>query len=346
MVSDTTQSELKDTVAMWTPTPTSASVLLPEPLLTPNPNRYAFYITYPDLYTMYQDAMSSFWTPHEVDLSMDVSDWDNKLGDGERRFIKHTLAFFAEADGVVNENLNLNFCAEVQHPEIRGFYNFQSAIETVHQETYANMLQTYVRDRAEFDRLLNAVHTMPCIKKKSEWAMKYMDPTKSFAERVLGFGFMEGVFFSGSFASIGYMKKRGWMPGLAFANSLISRDEGLHCDFACAMFLKCVNRPSQASIHQMAREAVDVEAEFVRDAIPVALIGMSADEMITYVQYCADRLLKQVGYDPIWNVKNPFDFMALLSIQVKTNFFEARTCEYSKVGASKEGDSLEITDDF
>lgn len=329
------------------PTPTSVSVLLPEPLLTPNPKKFAFYVTYPDLYAMYQDAVTSYWTPHEPDFQPDVNDWDNKLSEGDRRFLKHTLAFFAEADGIVNENLNLNFCAEVQNPEIRAFYNFQSAIESVHQETYANMLKTYVRDDAEFTRLLHAVHTMPCIKKKAEWALNYANANESsFAERLIAFGIMEGIFFSGSFASIFFMSKRGLMPGLAFANTLISRDEGLHCKFACAMFLKCVNRPSQARIHQMMRDAVAVEEDFVRDAIPVAMIGMNADDMMTYVQYCADRFLKQVGYDPIWNSENPFEFMKLISLQVKTNFFEARTGEYAKVGSSKSEGKLEITDDF
>lgn len=327
--------------------PSSVSVALPEPLLIPNPKRFSFYVTFPDLYEMYKDAVSSYWVPQEPDFQPDVNDWNHKLGDGERRFLKHTLAFFAEADGIVNENLNLNFCAEVQYPEIRAFYNFQSAIESVHQETYANMLRTYVRDDAEFNQLLNAVHTMPCIKQKAEWAFKYMDATqRTFAERLLGFATMEGIFFSSSFASIFFMSSRGLMPGLAFANTLISRDEGLHCKFACAMFLKCVNRPSQEKIHQMMREAVAVEEVFVRDAIPVGLIGMNADEMVTYVRYCTDRLLKQVGYDPIWNAENPFEFMKLISLQVKTNFFEARTGEYARVVADKTEGKMEITDDF
>lgn len=324
------------------------AVHTPEPLLADVPNRFAFSVSHTDLYEMYQDAMSSFWTPHEIDLQPDVKDWDKKLNDGDRKFLSMVLAFFAGADGIVNENLALNFYAEVKLPEARAFYAFQMAIETVHSETYANMLHAYVRNDQEFDRLLNAVQTIPCVTKKAEWAQKYMDETQAtFAERLAGFATVEGVFFSASFLSIFFMKKRGLMPGLSHANFLISRDEGLHCDFACAMFAKCVNKPTQAKIHAMMQEAVEVEDSFVRESIPVALIGMNADDMCTYVRFCADRLVKQLGYDPIWpEAKNPFDWMEMISMEEKANFFEKRVGNYSKSGVMQESTVFTTDEEF
>lgn len=318
-----------------------------EPLLADDPDQFSFVVRHPDLYRLYQEALASFWTPHEVDLEQDKSDLKARLGEGERRVLLMVLAFFAEADGIVNMNLATNFYSEIQSAEAKAFYAFQMAIESVHAETYANMLHAYVADEAERHRLLGSVRNIPCVGAKATWAFKYMDRERAtFAERLFGFAIMEGVFFSAAFAVIFFFKKKGLMPGLTFANSLISRDEGLHCRFACALFLKCRNRPSQQKIHEMVREAMAVEEAFVRDAIPVALVGLNADDMVEYVRYCADRLLKDAGYDPIWNAKMRLDFMALISVPLKTNFFESRVAEYNKTGVKQQSKELILDADF
>lgn len=323
-----------------------SSDLLPEPLLADDPDQFSFVVKHQDLYRLYQEALASFWTPHEINLDADKSDLKTKLTEGDKRVLLMVLAFFAEADGIVNMNLVSNFYLEVQSAEAKAFYAFQTAIEAVHAETYANMLHAYVDDEEERYRLLRAVRNIPCVGKKAKWALQYMDRSVPFAEREFGFAIMEGIFFSAAFCVIFYLKKRGLMPGLTLANSFISRDEGLHCRFACALFLKCANRPSQERIHQMMQEALVVEESFVRDAIPIDLIGLKADEMVEYVKYCADRLLKDVGYDPIWNAKNPFDFMTLISVPVKTNFFENLPAEYNKSGVHQESKELVLSEDF
>lgn len=319
-----------------------------EPLFRVPKNKYAFRVQYPHVYDMYQQALACFWTSHEPDYNADAGDWDNKLTEDERRFLSYVLAFFATADGIVNENLEMNFCQEVQPVEARMFYDLQKTMENVHMEVYADMLRAFIRDDAEINKLIDAVHTMPCIAKKAQWAQRYMNrETYAFPMRVLAFAVMEGVMFSSAFASIFHFKKRGLMPGLAFANTLISRDEGLHCEFACEMFRMCVRfKPTREEVHNMMREAVSVEEEFVRDAIPVALIGINADMMCAYVRYCADRLLMSVRYDAIWNEKNPFDFMTLISVPLKTNFFEGRTGEYNKTGVMAEDMTVVVNEEF
>ena len=292
-------------------------------------NVYAFRVKFNEMFKKYKAARSCFWTEVEADYQVDIMHWDNKLSEGDRRFLSYVLAFFATADGIVNKNLDINFAEEVKPTEAKMFYHFQMAMEDIHMITYSDMLRAFIRDEAEIDRLTEAVHTFPCIKRKANWAEKYMDRKRySFEERMIAYAIMEGVFFSSAFASIFHFKHKGLMPGLSFTNFLISRDEAFHASFACDLFMMCVNRPSEDEIHEMFREAISIEEEFIRDAIPVSLIGINADSMCTYVHYCADRLLKDLGYDPIWKASNPFQWMQSISIPQKTNRFEARTPEY------------------
>lgn len=304
-----------------------------EPLLRDNPGRFVvFPIEYPEIWHMYKKAEASFWTAEEVDLSRDMGHW-NGLTKNEKHFISHVLAFFAASDGIVNENLAERFIREVQVTEARCFYGFQIAIENVHSEMYSLLINTYVTDRLERDFLFNAVQNMPCVEKKAKWAMSWTSDDKAtFAERIIAFAAVEGIFFSGSFASIFWLKKRGLMPGLTFSNELISRDEGLHCDFACLLFKYIVNKPRQERITQIITEAVRIEQEFLTDALPVALIGMNCDLMNQYIEYCADRLLIELGAPKCYHSKNPFDFMEQISLEGKTNFFEKRVGEYQKSG--------------
>jgi len=290
---------------------------------------------------MYKKAEASFWTAEEVDLSKDLADWE-KLNDNERHFISHVLAFFAASDGIVNENLVERFSQEVQVPEARCFYGFQIAIENIHSEMYSLLIDTYVKDPAQRDYLFGAIETIPCVKRKADWALKWItDETSTFGIRLVAFAAVEGIFFSGSFASIFWLKKRGLMPGLTFSNELISRDEGLHCDFACLLFSHLKSRPSVKTVTQLITEAVDIEVEFLTDALPVKLIGMNADLMKIYIQFVADRLLVALGCPKHYNVENPFDFMDLISLQGKTNFFEKRVGEYQKAGVmSSKNDQL------
>ncbi|WP_226390840.1 ribonucleoside-diphosphate reductase small subunit [Penaeicola halotolerans] len=313
-----------------------------EPILEENKGRFVLFpIQHDDIWNFYKKAEASFWTAEEIDLSQDLRDWAN-LNDGERHFISHVLAFFAASDGIVNENLAENFVSEVQYTEAKFFYGFQIAMENIHSETYSLLIDTYIKDNAEKDRLLNAIDTLDCVKKKADWALRWID-NGSFAERLIAFAAVEGIFFSGSFCSIFWLKKRGLMPGLSFSNELISRDEGLHCDFACHLYNNhVVNKLPKATITQIIKDAVEIEKEFVTDAIPVKLIGMNADLMCQYIEFVADRLLNELGCDKVWNSSNPFDFMEMISLQGKTNFFEKRVGDYQKAGVMKDKENTSV----
>lgn len=304
-----------------------------EPLLRDNPNRFVIFpIQYRDIWRMYKQAVASFWTVEEVSLSHDLEHW-HSLNENEKHFISHVLAFFAASDGIVNENLAERFIREVQVPEARCFYGFQIAIENIHSEMYSLLINTYIDDREKRDFLFNAISNLPCVEKKAKWAMKWtQDDSATFAERLIAFAAVEGIFFSGSFAAIFWLKKRGLMPGLTQSNELISRDEGLHCDFACLLFKYIQNRPSQDKIFSIITEAVTIEQEFLTDALPVSLIGMNNKLMGEYIEYCADRLLIELDMPKFYNTKNPFDFMEQISLEGKTNFFEKRVSEYQKSG--------------
>lgn len=308
-----------------------------EPILQENKNRFVLFpIEHDDIWKFYKQAEASFWTAEEIDLSQDLKDWEN-LSDGERHFISHVLAFFAASDGIVNENLAENFVAEVQYTEAKFFYGFQIAIENIHSETYSLLIDTYIKDPVEKDKLFNAIDTMDCVKKKADWALRWIEKG-NFQERLIAFAAVEGIFFSGSFCSIFWLKKRGLMPGLSFSNELISRDEGLHCDFACLLYNNhVIKKLPEETIIDIIKDAVEIEKEFVTDALPVKLIGMNATLMCQYIEFVADRLLVELGCKRIYNVSNPFDFMEMISLQGKTNFFEKRVAEYQKAGVMKEG---------
>jgi len=315
-----------------------------EPLLKDNPSRFVIFpIQFDDIFAMYKKAVASFWTVEEVDLSKDINDWD-KLKDDERHFISHVLAFFAASDGIVNENLVERFCQEVQVTEARCFYGFQIAMENIHSEMYSLLINTFIRDSEEQARLFNAIETIPCIKKKADWALRYIShETASYAERIIAFAAVEGIFFSGSFASIFWLKKRGLMPGLTFSNELISRDEGLHTDFACLMYKHLVNKLSEEEVKAIIADAVKIEQEFLTDALPVNLIGMNCVLMSQYIEYVADRLLLELGCTKMYNSENPFDFMENISLEGKTNFFEKRVGEYQKCGVMSSPDQRSFT---
>ncbi|MBB6609982.1 ribonucleotide-diphosphate reductase subunit beta [Pontibacter sp. Tf4] len=306
-----------------------------EPILKENPNRYVLFpIQHEEIWQMYKKAEASFWVAEEIDLGQDMKDWEN-LNDGERHFISHVLAFFAASDGIVNENLAVNFMNEVQIPEARCFYGFQIMMENIHAETYSLLIDTYIKDQQEKDRLFHALDTVPAVKKKGEWALRWID-SENFTERLIAFAAVEGIFFSGSFCSIFWLKKRGLMPGLTFSNELISRDEGVHCDFACLLYSMLVNKLPEERVHEIIRDAVSIEQEFVTDSLPVDLIGMNAKLMSQYIEFVADRLLVDLGYSKIYNSTNPFDFMEMISLQGKTNFFEKRVGDYQKAGVMAE----------
>ncbi|MDG1239174.1 MAG: ribonucleotide-diphosphate reductase subunit beta [Flavobacteriales bacterium] len=304
-----------------------------EPILKENPNRFVLFpIQHPDIWEMYKKQEASIWTAEELDLSPDLIDWDTKLNDDERFFIKHILAFFAASDGIVNENLAENFLSEVQYTEAKFFYGFQVMMENIHSETYSLLIDTYIKDTKEKNYLFNAIETFEPVKKKADWAMRWID-NGSYAERLISFAAVEGIFFSGSFCSIFWLKKRGLMPGLTFSNELISRDEGLHCDFACMLYNNhLVNKLPKEQVEKIIKDAVDIEKEFVTESLPVRLIGMNADLMSQYIEFVADRLLSELGNDKIYNTPNPFDFMDMINLQGKTNFFEKRVGEYQKAG--------------
>lgn len=321
---------------------------LHEPILAENKDRFVLFpIHHKDIWQMYKKAEASFWTAEEIDLSADIRDWEKKLNDDERHFIKHVLAFFAASDGIVNENLAVNFLNEVQYPEARCFYGFQIMIENIHSETYSLLIDTYIQDSIEKNTLFHALDSIPCVAKKGEWALRWISKG-SFAERLVAFAAVEGIFFSGSFCSIFWLKKRGLMPGLSFANELISRDEGLHCDFACLLYSQLVHKLSEDVVKEIINNAVSIEKEFVMDALPVKLIGMNGDLMCQYIEFVADRLLNALGYSKLYHAQNPFDFMELISLQGKTNFFEKRVSEYQKSGVmtSKRNHEFSLAEDF
>ncbi|KAK0753072.1 ribonucleoside-diphosphate reductase small subunit [Schizothecium vesticola] len=329
---DAKHSEAKQELAKVAPTIKPDEV--DEPLLQENPNRFVLFpIKYDEIWQMYKKAMASFWTAEEIDLSKDMHDWDNRLNDDEKYFVSHILAFFAASDGIVNENLVERFSGEVQIPEARCFYGFQIMMENVHSETYSLLIDTYIKEPAQRTYLFNAIDTIPAIRKKADWALKWITDEKStFAQRLVAFAAVEGIFFSGAFASIFWLKKRGLMPGLTFSNELISRDEGLHTDFACLLFSHLNNRPSKEVVRDIIVDAVRIEQEFLTEALPCALLGMNANLMKQYIEFVADRLLLALGNDKVYKVTNPFDFMENISLGGKTNFFEKRVGEYQKAG--------------
>ncbi|GMM40152.1 Ribonucleotide-diphosphate reductase (RNR), small subunit [Hanseniaspora uvarum] len=319
-----------------------------EVLLTENKRRFVLFpIKFPEIWEAYKRAEASFWTAEEIDLSKDLHDWNNRMNENERFFISRVLAFFAASDGIVNENLVENFSAEVQIPEAKCFYGFQIMMENIHSETYSLLLDTYIKDPKENDFLLNAIETIPEIKEKAEWAIRWIqDKDALFAERLVAFAAVEGVFFSGSFAAIFWLKKKGLMPGLTFSNELICRDEGLHTDFACLLFSHLKNKPDPKIIERIIAEAVEIEKRYFVDAIPVALLGMNADLMNQYVEFVADRLLVALGNEKLFNVTNPFDFMENISLAGKTNFFEKRVSDYQKAGVIAKSSKAEAEDAF
>ncbi|MCU0428817.1 MAG: ribonucleoside-diphosphate reductase small subunit [Cytophagaceae bacterium] len=323
-------------------------VLQEEPILKENKNRFVLFpIQHNDIWQMYKQEEASFWTAEEIDLTQDLTDW-TKLNDGERHFISHVLAFFAASDGIVNENLAQSFLEKVQYAEAKCFYGFQIMMENIHSETYSLLIDTYIKNPQEKDKLFNAIDTVPCVAKKADWALRWID-NGSFVERLLAFACVEGIFFSGSFCSIFWLKKRGLMPGLSFSNELISRDEGLHRDFACMIYTKyIVNKLPEENVYEMVKDAVAIEQEFVTDALPVDLIGMNAKLMSQYIEFVADHLLVSLGLKKLYNVTNPFDFMEMISLQGKTNFFEKRVAEYQKAGVmgNREQHKFSMDEDF
>jgi len=314
-----------------------------DPLLVENPRRWVMFpIQHTEIWEMYKKHEASFWTAEEVDLSQDNKDWD-KLTSSERHFVKHVLAFFAASDGIVLENLAAQFSTEVQLPEARAFYGFQIAMENIHSETYSLLIEQYIKDPAEKEEVFDAIHTMPAVQEKAQWAIQWMNRENSFAERVVAFAAVEGILFSGSFCAIYWLKKRGLMPGLTFSNELISRDEGLHAEFACLLYRQLKNPLPEDIIHSMIRGAVDVERRFICEALSCDLIGMNSELMMRYIEFVADRLLTALGHSKLFGASNPFDWMELISLQGKTNFFEKRVGEYQKAGVmagTKEEESM------
>jgi len=318
-----------------------------EPILKENKNRFVIFpIKHHDLWEFYKKQQASFWTAEEIDLHQDINDWENKLTFDEKYFVKHILAFFAASDGIVNENLAENFVNEVQYPEAKFFYGFQIMMENIHSETYSLLIDSYVKDEKEKNQLFNAIEFFPAIMKKAEWALKWIE-SDSFAERLVAFAAVEGIFFSGAFCSIFWLKKRGLMPGLTFSNELISRDEGLHCDFAVHLHNNhLINKVSKDRIKEIIVDALNIEREFITESLPASLIGMNATLMTQYLEFVTDRLLVELGCERVYNSINPFDFMDMISLQGKTNFFEKRVSEYQKAGVlNKEENNQKISFD-
>ena len=318
-----------------------------EPLLAPDDNRFVMFpIKHNDVWEMYKKQVDCFWRAEEIDLSKDLANWESLNAD-EKHFVSMILAFFAASDGIVLENLASRFMNEVQVSEARAFYGFQIAMENIHSETYSLLIETYIKDKEEKHKLFNAIEHFPCIKKKSDWAQKWIhDNRSSFATRLVAFACVEGIFFSGAFCSIYWLKKRGLMPGLTFSNELISRDEALHCEFAILLYSKLIKKMDKTRIHEIIKEAVDIESEFICEALPCRLIGMNSEMMTQYIQFVADRLCVQLGYKKIYNVSNPFDWMELISLEGKTNFFEKRNDSYALANKTVSDDVFELTDDF
>ena len=318
-----------------------------EVLLTENPNRFVMFpLSDQDIWKMYKKMMDCFWRAEEIDFSKDLNDW-NKLKEKEQHFIKMVLAFFAASDGIVLENLGQRFLSEVQLPEARATYGFQLMMENIHSETYSLLIDTYIKDREEQTKLFRAIDNFPCIKKKADWAIKWIqDNRSSFATRLVAFACVEGIFFSGSFCSIYWLKKRGLMPGLTFSNELISRDEGMHTDFAVLLFSKLERKPKKAKVFELIKEAVAIEKEFILEALPCKLIGMNSKLMSQYIEFVADRLSQQLGYGKIFNSSNPFDFMEMISLEGKTNFFEKRVGDYSLSSCENKSEAFNFDADF
>jgi ribonucleoside-diphosphate reductase beta chain len=304
-----------------------------EKILEENKGRFVLFpIEHNDIWNYYKQQEACFWTAEEIDLGQDITDWENKLNDDEKYFVKNVLAFFAASDGIVNENLAMNFVNEVQYTEAKFFYGFQIMMENIHSETYSLLIDTYIKDKSEQNHLFNAVDTIPSVKKKADWAMKWIN-SESFVERLVAFAAVEGIFFSGSFCSIFWLKKRGLMPGLTFSNELISRDEGMHCDFACHLYMNHItNKLTDERIKEVICGALEIEKEFILESLPVSLIGMNSKLMSQYLEFVTDRLLVSLGVSKVYNTPNPFDFMENIAIQGKTNFFEKRVAEYQKAG--------------
>ena len=309
-----------------------------EKILMENPHRFVLFpIEHNDLWKMYKQQQACIWTAEEIDLGQDVTDWENKLNSDEQHFIKHVLAFFAASDGIVNENIAENFVNEVQYTEAKMFYGFQIMMENIHSETYSLLIDSYIKDKEEQLHLFHAIDTIPAIQKKAEWAVKWIS-SESFVERLIAFAAVEGIFFSGSFCSIFWLKKRGLMPGLTFSNELISRDEGMHCDFACHLYNNHIEKKlSEKKIREIICGALEIEKEFILEALPVRLIGMNSELMAQYLEFVTDRLLMALGCSKVYNSTNPFDFMENIAIQGKTNFFEKRVAEYQKMGVNNNG---------
>ena len=318
-----------------------------EPLLAPDDNRFVMFpIKYDDIWKMYKKQVDCFWRAEEIDLTKDLDHWQT-LNSDEKYFVSMILAFFAASDGIVLENLAMRFMNDVQVSEARAFYGFQIAMENIHSETYSLLIETYIKDKEQKHKYFNAIENYPCIKKKSDWAQKWIrDNRSSFATRLIAFACIEGIFFSGAFCSIFWLKKRGLMPGLTFSNELISRDEALHCEFAVLLYSKLQNKLKKSRIHEIIKEAVEIESEFICEALPCRLIGMNSQMMIQYIQFVADRLAVQLGYDKIYNVSNPFDFMELISLESKVNFFEKRLGEYALANKSNTDIAFELNEDF
>ena len=314
-----------------------------DPLFIEPENRYVLFpIHYDVVFQKYKEALACFWTVEEVDLSSDMNDW-KKLNEDERYFIKNILAFFAGSDGIVLENLAQRFMSDIPHPEVQCFYGFQIAMENIHSEMYSLLIDTYVRDIKEKNKLFNAINEIPSVKKKAEWAIKWTQDEKStFATRVVAFAAVEGIFFSGSFCALFWLKKRGLMPGLSHSNELVSRDEGLHTDFACLLYSMLENKLSQDMIEEIICDAVSIEKEFIVESLPCRLIGMNSDLMCQYIEFVADRLIVQLGHKKKYNAKNPFSFMEMMSLEGKTNFFEKRVSEYSKANVGTQGNAADI----
>jgi ribonucleoside-diphosphate reductase beta chain len=305
-----------------------------------------FPIMYDDIYKLYKKAVSSFWTVDEIDLSKDLNDWE-KLNDNERHFIKNILGFFAGSDGIIMENLAMRFINEVDIPEAKAFYSYQIFNESIHSETYSLLIDTYIKDNSEKEKIFNSINTVPSVSKKAEWAYKWIENKEvNFATRLIAFAIVEGIFFSGSFCAIYWLKKRGLMPGLTFSNELISKDEGMHCEFAILMYNTLAERINENIIQEIFKEAVLIEKEFITESIQCNMIGMNSELMKQYIEFVSDRLLVQLGYNKIWNSENPFDFMEMISLRPKSNFFEVRVGEYAKAKISEDSNNFELSNDF
>jgi len=318
-----------------------------EILLKKNKNRFVLFpIKYNDIYEEYKKAESTFWTTNEIDLSKDMNDW-NKLNNNEKYFIKNIIGFFAGSDGIIIENLALRFLNEIEIPEARSFYSYQIFNENIHSETYSLLIDTYIKDNEEKNKIFNSIENIPCIAKKASWAYKWIQNNEvNFATRLIAFAIVEGIFFSGSFCAIYWLKKRGLMPGLTFSNELISKDEGMHCHFACLLYSYIKNKLKKEIVYEIFKEAVEIEKEFITESIPCNMIGMNSIMMKQYIEFVSDRLLVQLGYSKIWNTENPFDFMELISLRPKSNFFELRVGEYAKSTISENSDTFTLDNDF